>query len=252
LDDDDWLLPNTLSLAWKLAQGQPKAVWLYGGLRVVEEQERFLAELNSGLNGNVFAQVMGGAWVPIQASFIDAAAFFSIGGFRSYILGTEDLDICRRIAQIGELANSSETFACLYRGRSWDTSTDYSRATEDTRRSRDEVLRRSGSFYQLLNSADSSYWYGRIFRLYLSTVRWNLEQRRIPEALGRIFASVGVLVFSHWHLLRHEFWKGVKAEHVPESLHFVMKEDEEKYFPSLPVSIDVARPPARSNLHTER
>jgi glycosyltransferase involved in cell wall biosynthesis len=36
LDDDDWLLPDALSHFWELAQQKPTAVWLYGGIQIVD------------------------------------------------------------------------------------------------------------------------------------------------------------------------------------------------------------------------
>jgi len=101
LDDDDWILPGALDAFWKLANQNPNAVWLYGGIRVVDEQIRTLTEINSGLHGNCFAQIMGGAWAPIQASLIQTSTFFEVGGFNPFICGTEDEDLCRRAAQIG-------------------------------------------------------------------------------------------------------------------------------------------------------
>jgi hypothetical protein len=70
LDDDDWLLPGALERFWALACQNGDAAWLYGGIRVVDEAGECLAEVNSGLSGNCFAQIVGGAWAPIQASLI--------------------------------------------------------------------------------------------------------------------------------------------------------------------------------------
>ena len=38
---------------------QEKAVWLYGGIHIVNEMGDILGELNSGLEGNCFAQFIG-------------------------------------------------------------------------------------------------------------------------------------------------------------------------------------------------
>ena len=56
LDDDDWLLPNALDHFWNLARQAGDAAWLYGGIQIVDETGTRLAEVNSGLNGNCFAQ----------------------------------------------------------------------------------------------------------------------------------------------------------------------------------------------------
>ena len=65
LDDDDWILPGALNAFWQLANRYPNAAWLYGGIQIVDEHRTVLAEINSNLKGNCFAQIMGGSWAPI-------------------------------------------------------------------------------------------------------------------------------------------------------------------------------------------
>ena len=228
LDDDDWILPGALESFQQLSVQQPQALWLYGGIRIVDEQLSTLAEINSGLNGNCFAQIMGGAWAPIQASMIATRAFFEIGGFSPFICGTEDEDLCRRTALHGEFANTSKILACLYRGRAWNTSTNYLRGPEDTKYSRDLILSQPGVFQRLMSSADSKYWFGRVLRVYLSTVSWNLKKKRFSTAASRTLYSLAVLSLSLRHAFSAEYWQGVRAEHVPQSLHFVIKEYEQR------------------------
>jgi glycosyltransferase involved in cell wall biosynthesis len=228
LDDDDWLLPRALQHIYSLAGRAGDAAWLYGGIQVMDENGRCLAELNSGLNGNCLAQVMGGAWVPIQSSFIQNKAFFAVGGYDPHICGTEDEDLCRRIARYGPFANTPQTLACLFRGTGWHTSTNYLRAAEDTRRSRDAVLNEPGVFGCLLSSADSSYWYGRIFRVYLSAVGYNLRRKRIAKAASRSLFGLASVVLTNRRVFTREFWRAATADHAPHHLHFVMAALEEK------------------------
>ena len=223
LDDDDWMLPGAFENFWNVAKKCPDAVWLYGGIRIVDEQIRTLAEINSGLNGNCFAQIMGGAWAPIQASLIQARAFFEIGGFNPFICGTEDEDLCRRAAYYGEFANTPPAVACLYRGQTWTTSTNYLRAPEDTKYSRDLILSKPEVFHRLRTSADSSYWHGRVLRVYLSTISWNLKRKRLFTALSRILYSLVVFASSIPHIFARDYWAGLRAYHVPQTLHFVME-----------------------------
>lgn len=223
LDDDDWILPGALEAFWNLIDQHSNAVWIYGGIRIVDEQGRVLAEISSQLNGDCFSQIMGGAWAPIQASLIQARAFFEIGGFSPFICGTEDEDLCRRAAYYGEFASTPQVVACLFRGQTWKTSTNYSRAPLDTKYSRDIVLTKPGAFQRLRKSAKSSYWHGRILRVYLSTVAWNLKKKRFFTALSRIFYSCAYLGLSLKEFFSREYQAGLKADHVPETLHFVMK-----------------------------
>jgi len=77
-------------------------------------------------------------------------------------------------------------------------------------------------------SASSSFWHGRVLRVYLSTISWNLKQKRFFTALSRIFYSLAVFVVALGYIFSPEYWKGLRAEHVPDTLHFVIKEYERK------------------------
>lgn len=226
LDDDDWILPGALESFWHLAKQYPNAAWLYGGIRIVDERGRILAEINSKLNGNRFAQIMGGAWAPIQASLIEARSFFEVGMFNPLIAVTEDEDLCRRIAYHGDIANTPEVVAVLYRGQAWNTSSNYLRAPEDVKYSRDLILSNPGVLQRLMASADSAFWYGRILRVYLSTVSWNWKKSRILTAMSRVFYSAAVFTASLPYFFSKEYWSGLRAQHAPDTLHFVMEEYE--------------------------
>lgn len=223
LDDDDWLLPGALEQFWALTSRDRDAVWLYGGIQVADETGKCLAEVNSGLSGNCLSQIIGGAWAPIQASLVRADAFFSVGGYDPSICGTEDLDLCTRVALRGTFANTPAAVACLLRGRTWDTSTNYLRAPDAIRYSRDQVLKERGAFRRVLRSADSGYWYGRIVRVYLSTVLYNLRRRRLFPAISRAIACAAWSVLAGPRVLSSGFWEGAKAHHAPDTLHFVME-----------------------------
>ncbi len=217
LDDDDWLLPDALEQFWSLACQAGDAAWLYGGIQVVDETGNCLGEVNSGLNGNCLAQIMGGAWASIQSSFIQTRMFFTVGGFNPHICGTEDQDLCRRVALRGDFANTSATVACLFRGNSWNTSTDYLRAPQDTLCSRDTVLDAPGALARMLRSArtdsNRSYWYGRILRVYLSTVLFNVRHKRLMMAASRVLLALASFVMAGRHLFSPVFWQGAKAHH---------------------------------------
>ena len=166
---------------------------------------------------------MGGAWAPLQSSMIKSSAFFAVGGFNPFICGTEDEDLCRRIAYYGEFANTPDVVACLYRGKTWSTSTNYLRASADTKYSRNMILSQKGILKRIRISSDSGYWYGRMLRVYLSTIALNLKQKRIFTVLSRVLYCVAILGFSIPYLISTDFWAGARAHHVPESLHFIME-----------------------------
>jgi hypothetical protein len=222
-----WLLPGALERCWSLARETPDAAWLHGGIRVVDDEHGCLAEVNSGLAGDCFAQIMGGAWIPIQASLILATAFFAVGGYDPEICGTEDLDLCRRFSRRERFANTRAIVACLLRGRAWDTSTDYLRAPDDTRLSRDQVLAEPGAFARLIASAradpEPDYWLGRVLRVYVSTVLWNVRRKRLFAAVSRAGSCLAGLLLSGWSVLSPDYWLAARAEHVPDTLHWVME-----------------------------
>jgi hypothetical protein len=123
----------------------------------------------------------------------------------------------------GTFANTPATVACLLRGQTWDTSTNYMRAPDDIRYSRDQVLKEPGAFRRMLRSADSDYWHGRILRVYLSTVPFNLRHRRLFTAMSRAISTVAWFALAGPHALSPGFWQGAKAHHSPDTLHFVME-----------------------------
>lgn len=221
LDDDDWLLPGALAAFWQLAQQAPEAAWLHGGIQVVDENGRILAAANSGVQGHCLAQIMGGAWVPIQSSFIRAREFFAVGGYNLLLRSTEDQDLCRRIAQIGTLAATETAVACLYRGSNWQTSTDYGLSTHSTRLSRDYIADQIGVFRQMLASATDSYWYGRVVHVYLALALWHLRQRYLFTAVSRGLHGLAALLYAGSNLLQRPFWQALRDDHVPGSLHFI-------------------------------
>lgn len=230
LDDDDWLLPGAFQ-HWSVAARQaPQAAWIYGGIRVLDASGMVLGEVHSRLKGNGFAQVMGGAWAPLQASLIRSDAFFLVGGFDPSICGTEDLDLCRKIALRGEFAHTPETVACLLRGVTWSTSTDYQRAPPDILRSREAALDQPGSLKRLVSAARESdqpdYWFGRILRVYASTFRLALREKRGWTAASRAVAGLAAALAASPHLTSRHFWEAARASHVPGELHHIMRDYE--------------------------
>jgi glycosyltransferase involved in cell wall biosynthesis len=230
LDDDDWLLPGAFT-RWSAAACQAaQAAWVVGGIRVLDANGVILGEVNAALSGNCFAQIMGGAWAPIQASLIRAVDFFGVGGYDPSICGTEDLDLCRKIALRGEFAHTVATVACLLRGSTWTTSTDYGRAPADTLRSREAALSRPGSWPRLVSAARASvqpdYWFGRILRIYASTLRFALRQRQGFTAISRVLGGLVGMVAAGRHLFSRRFWQAAQASHVPGELHHIMQDYE--------------------------
>jgi glycosyltransferase involved in cell wall biosynthesis len=226
LDDDDWLLPDAISSLKALHDDFPDASWLYGTVQVIDGSGKLIAEANSGHSGNCAAQAIGGAWFPIQASLIKTRTYFEVGGFQPHMRVTDDLDLCRRIALKGDFAGTSSPTGVILRGRNWATSTDYPRATEYSVRSRDEAVSENGAFRKMISSAKVPYWYGRIFRVYISTSIWNLRRGNLLTGMSRGFWGLASVAFAGFRLFSKDYWQGVRDHHVPGSLHEIMLEYE--------------------------
>ncbi|MFQ5577257.1 MAG: glycosyltransferase family 2 protein [Anaerolineae bacterium] len=207
LDDDDWLLPEAFDRLWKLAQTTP-APWLVGASQLVDRTGRSLITLRHNLPGNCFVQLMAGEWIPLQASLIDAAAFFAAGGFNPLIPGIEDIDLGRRLALAGEVAFAATPVACIGMGEE-NSSTNRALTTGYSRRARETILNRPGVFARMRVSATSPFWRGRMARAYLTSVVWNARRKNMFTAAGRAWHGLASLALAGSSLLSIEFWRAV-------------------------------------------
>ena len=215
LDDDDWLLPGALENFWALAR-QSDANWLYGSSQLVDRQGQPLIQLHHGMNGNCFIQTMAGEWIPLQSSCIKTEAFFAIGGFSPLILATQDVDLCRRIALRGDLGGISNPIACIGMGIEGSV-TDYNRGPIYSRQAREKILNEPGVFARMRASANSSYWYGRIVRVYLTSAIWNLQHRKIFTMASRIMFAIAGVASVNWRILSPAFWRAVTKAYESET-----------------------------------
>lgn len=216
LDDDDWLLPGGLTRLWELACSA-EAAWLYGGTQLVDRQGNNLIQLHHGMVGNCFSQVLAGEWIPLQSSLIETQTFLAVGGFDPVIVGPEDIDLCRRIALRSDLAEIEQIVACVSVGREGST-TDYGRHELDRRWAREKVLNEPGACTRLYRSAhdslaNRSYWHGRVSRVYLTSVVWNLQRRRPFTAASRIAFGLATMVLAGRHLFSTDFWQALGKQH---------------------------------------
>lgn len=100
LDDDDILLPGALKAFWELSNKNPDADWLYGSWRTVDNAGEQVDEFQPGLTGNIFALLVSGEGLPLQASLLKTTSFFMAGGYDPMptLTGVEDRDVGRRLA----------------------------------------------------------------------------------------------------------------------------------------------------------
>jgi glycosyltransferase involved in cell wall biosynthesis len=207
LDDDDWLFPGAYQHLWKLSRSSD-AKWLYGMTQLVDRQDRPSIQLRHGLHGNCLVQAMAGEWIPLQSSWIERKTFMRIGGFNPLLAGPEDIDLLRRILLEEDVAETSNLIAQVIMGGEGST-TDYAHHSEASRWAREHILHASGVHDRMLLSAISPLWKGRMLRVYLTSVIWNLRQRQFFIALSRIHSSLISLLQSGMSLFSKQFWSAV-------------------------------------------
>ncbi len=223
MDDDDWLLPGALQLAWERSATAGDAVCLTGRAQVVDGTDQVWGELDFALDGNCAARLLAGAYLLIGSYFVRTDAFFAAGGFDRSFGGSEDVHLPIRLALAGDFAQIPAPIVAILRGLNWSTSTDYSQAVEENRLIRDAALDLPGAFGRLRASAHSPYWKGRLVHAYGSSCLLNWRYRRPFKFLSRsLFAGAAVLT-SGTALANGTFWRGVKDDQLPGGLSEVME-----------------------------
>jgi glycosyltransferase involved in cell wall biosynthesis len=207
LDDDDWLAPGALSHFWELSQ-RSKAQWLYGISQLVDQDHKPLIQLQHGLQGSSFVQVMAGEWIPLQSSLIEASAFFKVGGFNSHISGPEDIDLLRRVALTGELAETPHLVANIVMGSQGST-TDYASHPKASQWSREQILEAAGVFETMRRSAKTAYWKGRMARVFFTSMVWNLQRGRFTNAASRNACGIASILISGLDILSMDYWRAL-------------------------------------------
>lgn len=219
LDDDDWMLNDAFKAFWDLAN-RSDAAWLYGGYQLVDSEDRLLEDCHPDESGNCFVRFMSGEWLPLQASFIRTDAFFTVGGFASLTLllgGDEDVDLSRQISSKYTIAGTHQQVAAIRVGLEGST-TDYANLHRQSLVSREKALDLPGAATRMWDSAASrnqgtDYWFGRIIWIYLVSVYWNLQHRRLFTALSRFAYFALSLLRSGANILSPRFWRGAARPH---------------------------------------
>ena len=207
LDDDDWLSLDAYRHFWELSQGS-KAKWLYGMTQLVDRQDHPTIRLRHGLKGNCFVQAMAGEWIPLQASLIARKTFLDIGGFNPLLAGPEDIDLLRRILRTEDIFETPNLVAYVVMGGEGST-TDYVQHPQASRWAREILLDSSNVQGRMRSSAVNPFWRGRMLRVYLTSVVWNLAHRRPFSAASRMWSSILTVLNAGTGLLTKDFWRAV-------------------------------------------
>jgi hypothetical protein len=181
---------------------------LYGMTQLVDRQDQPTIRLRHGLQGNCFAQVMAGEWIPLQSSWIERKTFIRIGGFNPLLAGPEDIDLLRRILLEEAVVETSNLISHVIMGGEGST-TNYDRHPQASRLAREAILERSTAYEKMRSSAVDPSWRGRILRIYLTSIVWNLQHRRLFTAASRAFFSLASLLTSGKDIFTQKFWWSV-------------------------------------------
>lgn len=217
LDDDDWLMPTAFEHFWELSR-TTDAGWLYGTSQLLDRDGGPLLKLQHGLQGNCFAHVMAGEWIPLQASLIKSDLFFRIGGFNPLLAGPEDIDCLRRAALVSELGETPHVVANIRRG-DIGTTTDYNAHPSASRWAREKIIDAPGVYTRLRASALSSDLAGRVTRLYLTSAIWNLRDGRLWSALGRLFMGLRSVSDARALAVSTAYWNSVVRSYQSPTFH---------------------------------
>jgi glycosyltransferase involved in cell wall biosynthesis len=207
LDDDDWLSPDAYQHLWALSQSS-NAKWLYGMTQLVDRQNNPLIQLRHGLRGNCFVQAMAGEWIPLQSSWIERETFMRLGGFNPLLTGPEDIDLLRRILLDENVDESSSQIASIGMGTEGST-TDYDHHPEASRWARENILDASDAYQRMNLSANDPFWRGRMVRIYLTSVVWNMQHLRLFTAFDRLYRSFISILISGRGMFKRDFWQAV-------------------------------------------
>src|SRR5262245_1755843 len=189
LDDDDWILPGAFDAFWETTR-KNSAAWIYGAFHMVNNDGETIVSIFPDEHGNCLINLVSREWLPLQASIVEASAFFKVGGFvmlEALKGGFEDIHLTRQIAQQCDVACIPRLVACIRSGDIGST-TDYGNMFHQDRESREQTLNMPGTFRRLIASARKNtqrkgYWHGKVAYYYLGSAERNLREKRLFTAM---------------------------------------------------------------------
>lgn len=210
LDDDDLLLPGALEAFASLADREPSAAWLSAAWETVDNAGRRVDAFHPHLTGNIFALLVAGEGLPMQACLVRADAFFGAGGYdpAPILTGVEDRDLGRRLALTGSIAYT-DVLAARIRIGEVNSTTNWLTIAEGDRHGREKALSAPASFGRMWTSAATGYWRGRATRAYVASGARNFRRLRLATATGRLACAASLAA---WYPLTAGFWRGLTTK----------------------------------------
>lgn len=235
LDDDDWMLPGAFK-AFRETAKNSSARWIHGAFRLVDNDGDKIADIFPEEKGNCFLNLISWEWLPLQASIVEAEAFFNVGGFatlESLKGGFEDIHLTRQIALYYEFMNMSKLVAVIRSGENGST-TNYRDMFIQNWQSREKSIEVPGSHERLISSAQNNkdgqaYWYGKIVYYFLGSALRNFKANRFSSAGRRAFQALMSLLVARRFLFQGHFWHGVTKPHYSRVWRAIEKSGKELY-----------------------
>jgi hypothetical protein len=224
LDDDDYLLPGGLQALLTVAE-QSNCHWVHGALNRVDNEDMFISVNRHDIEGNIFAYLVAGETIHLSSSLIRREAFFQVGGFDPGLKTTEERDLECRIALVGDFDRTDHTIAHVRVGIGGRSTTDWGRATQDSRIVREKALHASGALARMVDSIGGNVQLrGRCCRAYLASAILNLRDGRFFVACSRLFPLVRL---AGLHAFLPSFWRGLFYR---SYWHSVERQREEEHY----------------------
>jgi glycosyltransferase involved in cell wall biosynthesis len=208
LDDDDLLLPEALKAFWQLRKENANAAWLYGSYQTVDNDGNLIEEFHPNLTGNIFAWLVAGESIPLQASLLQTDIFFKAGTFDPNLTYGEDRDLGRRFSLLGDVSWTPAVVTSIRVGQS-GSSSDWSKMSEADRWGREKVLRLDGTVGTLKGLADSTYLQGRLCRALFGSARLNMREGSDLIAISRVLDGISI---AGMNILSPSFWSIVRTK----------------------------------------
>jgi hypothetical protein len=77
---------------------------------------------------------------------------------------------------------------------------------EVSRWAREGILDLPGSFPRMHTGAKSSFWSGKLARIYLTSAIWNIRHKQLFKALSRLFHGLWSMILAGRFVLAGDFW----------------------------------------------
>jgi glycosyltransferase involved in cell wall biosynthesis len=222
LDDDDWMLPGAFESFWQATQNS-SAAWIHGAFSMVDNDGKKIADIFPDESGNCLINLISWEWLPLQASIVEANAFFRVGGFAMLTAlkgGFEDIHLSRQIACYADFMNVPILVAIIRSGDNGST-TNYANMFNQNRESREQILDMPGALWRLIDSARTNrqrqgYWHGRAVYYFLGSAARNLRaEKRVFTSLSRGVSALKSLMAAGKHIFTSDFWQGISKPHYP-------------------------------------